>query len=44
MAFRFHFGSLAFGSFVLALVEFIQFIVEVFNKQAEASGAQNKIS
>ena len=27
MAFRFHFGSLAFGSFILALVQFLQLIV-----------------
>jgi solute carrier family 44 (choline transporter-like protein), member 2/4/5 len=42
MAFRFHLGSLAFGSLILAIVEFIQFIVELFNQQAEASGVQNK--
>lgn len=43
MAFRYHFGSLAFGSFILALVQFLQMIVELFKKQAEASGAdQNK--
>lgn len=27
MAFRYHFGSLAFGSLILAIVQFIQFIV-----------------
>lgn len=27
MAFRFHFGSLAFGSFILALVQFLQLVV-----------------
>lgn len=43
MAFRYHFGSLAFGSFILAVVQFLQMIVEVFKKQAENSGAaQNK--
>ncbi len=26
MAFRYHFGSLAFGSFVIALIQFVQFI------------------
>jgi hypothetical protein len=39
MVFRYHFGSLAFGSFILALVQMLQLIVEVFKKQAEASGA-----
>ena len=39
MTFRYHFGSLAFGSFILALVQFIQFIFEIFNRQLEASGA-----
>jgi len=43
MAFRYHFGSLAFGSFILAVVQFLQMMVEVFKKQAENSGAdQNK--
>jgi choline transporter-like protein 2/4/5 len=39
MAFRYHFGSLAFGAFILAVVRFLMFLVEVFKKQAEASGA-----
>jgi len=39
MVFRYHFGSLAFGSFILALVNFLQIILETFKKQAEASGA-----
>ena len=39
MMFRYHFGSLAFGSFILALVQFMQLIVEIFKKQAESSGA-----
>ena len=38
MTFRYHFGSLAFGSFILALVQFIQFLFEIFNRQIEASG------
>ena len=38
MGLRYHFGSLAFGSFILAIVQFLQFLVEVFKKQAEASG------
>ena len=39
MSFRYHFGSLAFGSFILAVVRFLQVLVEAFKKQAEASGA-----
>lgn len=39
MAFRYHLGSLAFGSFILAVVQFMQFMVEVFKKQAESTGA-----
>jgi solute carrier family 44 (choline transporter-like protein), member 2/4/5 len=39
MAFRYHLGSLAFGSFILALVQFIQFIFEILNRQMEAAGA-----
>lgn len=39
MAFRYHFGSLAFGSFILAVVQFMQLIVEAFKKQAENTGA-----
>lgn len=38
MVFRYHWGSLAFGAFILAVVQFLQFIVEIFKKQAEASG------
>lgn len=34
MIFRYHFGSLAFGSFILALVQFLQILVELFKKQA----------
>lgn len=39
MAFRFHFGSLAFGSLLLAIVQFMQLMVEIFKKQAESTGA-----
>jgi hypothetical protein len=42
MAFRFHLGSLAFGSLILAIVEFVQFLIEVLSKQNDASGAGNK--
>jgi hypothetical protein len=34
MALRYHFGSLAFGSFILAVVQFLQLAVEAFKKQA----------
>lgn len=34
MAFRYHFGSLAFGSFILAVVQFLQMLVELIKKQA----------
>lgn len=37
--FRYHLGSLAFGSFILALVQFIQLVVEFIKKNAESSGA-----
>jgi hypothetical protein len=39
MVFRYHFGSLAFGSLILAIVQFLQLAVEAFKKQAESSGA-----
>lgn len=39
MVFRYHFGSLAFGSFLLAVVQFLELVLEVFKKQAESSGA-----
>lgn len=39
MVFRYHLGSLAFGSFILAVVQFLQLVVEAFKKQAEAQGA-----
>ncbi len=42
MVFRYHLGSLAFGALLLAIVQFIQFMVELMKKQAQASGAQNK--
>lgn len=38
-AFRYHFGSLAFGAIILAIVQFLQLMVEFFKKHAEASGA-----
>jgi solute carrier family 44 (choline transporter-like protein), member 2/4/5 len=41
MAFRYHFGSLAFGSLILAIVQFLELMVEAFKKQAESTG-ENK--
>lgn len=41
-AFRYHFGSLAFGSLLLAIVQFLQLIVEAFKKHVEATGQKNK--
>jgi hypothetical protein len=34
MVFRYHFGSLAFGSLILAIIQFLQLMVEAFKKQA----------
>lgn len=34
MVFRYHLGSLAFGSLILAIVQFMQLLVEAFKKQA----------
>ena len=42
MAFRYHFGSLAFGSFFLAVVQFLQIIVQIFKKQVGQSDAHNQ--
>lgn len=36
-------GSLAFGSLILAIVQFLQLMVEAFKKQAEAAGGDNKV-
>jgi len=35
-AFRFHIGSLAFGSFILAVVQFIKYLLMYLERQAEA--------
>jgi len=34
--FRYHLGSLAFGSFILAVVQFLRFLAYYFEKQAQA--------
>ena len=41
MVFRYHFGSLAFGALILAIVQFLQLVVEAIKKQAESTGAAN---
>lgn len=38
---RYHLGSLAFGSLLLAIVQFIQFAFEIIKKQIESSGGGN---
>ena len=38
MVFRYHWGSLAFGALLVAIVQFLQMIVELFKRQAEAQG------
>ncbi len=42
MVFRYHFGSLAFGSLVLAIIQFMQLIVQVLKKQGEQAAPGNK--
>lgn len=42
MVFRYHFGSLAFGALLLAIVQFLQLIVEAVKRQAENTGQSNK--
>jgi len=42
MLFKYHWGSLAFGSLLVAIVQFLQMVVELFKRQAEASGTSNK--
>ena len=39
---RYHLGSLAFGSLILAIIYFIQFIFEYMKKKVEATQSQNK--
>jgi choline transporter-like protein 2/4/5 len=39
MAFRYHFGSFAFGSFILAFVQLLQMLLELLKKQVDNSGA-----
>jgi len=39
----YHMGSIAFGSFIIALVQFIRIIFEYYRKQMEAANKENKI-
>ncbi|CAJ1426275.1 unnamed protein product [Effrenium voratum] len=41
IAFRYHLGSLAFGSFVIAVVQFIRYVMMYLEKQAQAQ--KNKV-
>lgn len=41
-AFRYHLGSLAFGSFILAVVQFIRVVLEYVKWQTKAAGGNNK--
>ena len=39
----YHMGSIAFGSFIIALVQFIRIIFEYYRKQIESANKENKI-
>ena len=41
-AFKYHFGSIAFGSLIIAIVRFIMFFLEIFKKKAENSFGKKK--
>ena len=41
-AFKYHFGSIAFGSLIIAIVRFIVFFLEIFKKKAENSFGKKK--
>lgn len=41
--FRYHLGSLAFGSFLIALVQFIRIIFEFYRKQIEKANKENPL-
>lgn len=40
---RYHFGSIAFGAFLIALVQFIRIIFEYYRKQMEKANKDNKL-
>jgi choline transporter-like protein 2/4/5 len=39
--FRYHLGSVALGSFIVAVVQFIRFLIDQLDKQLKKKGAQN---
>lgn len=39
----YHMGSIAFGSFIIALVQFIRIIFEYYRKQMESANKENKV-
>ena len=41
--FRFHFGSIAMGAFLIALVQFIRIIFEYYRRQMEKANKDNKV-
>ena len=41
-AFKYHFGSIAFGSLIIAIVRFIMFFLEIFKKKTENSFGKKK--
>jgi choline transporter-like protein 2/4/5 len=41
--FRYHFGSIAFGAFLIALVQFIRIIFEYYRSQMEKANKDNKV-
>merc|ERR1712137_1355415 len=40
IAFRYHIGTVAFGSFIVALVQFIRYVLQYFEQQAKAQKNQ----
>lgn len=40
---RYHFGSIAFGSFIIAVVQFIRIIFEYYRRKIQAANKNNKI-
>lgn len=40
---RYHLGSIAFGSFIIAVVEFIRLIFEYYRKQMESANKDNRV-
>ena len=41
--FRYHLGSIAFGAFLIALVQFIRIIFEYYRKQIEKANKDSKV-